>query len=169
MPRYRNSLNVDSDANDPRISRRTFLSLLGIGACAGAASFLGAAFMGFLYPNAIKTPPSVFALGRPSDVLAFEGKVFIKEQKCFVEVSAGKVRCQTAVCTHLGCTVNAVETGYSCPCHGSTYDLLGFNTGGPAPKPLTFYQIFKGASGEIQVDKSKLIADPIEAWYTPTV
>lgn len=167
MPRYRNSLQVDRDANDPRISRRSFLALLGVGACMGAASMVGAAAMGYLYPNAMKTAPSVFSLGRPQDVLATEGKLFIQKQKVFVEVSQGRVRCQTAVCTHLGCTVNAVETGYSCPCHGSTYDLLGFNTGGPAPRPLTYYQVYRGASGEVLVDKSKKIAEPTEAWFTP--
>lgn len=169
MPRYRNSLNVDSNANDPRISRRTFLALLGLGAGAGAVHFLGAAVLGYLYPNAMKTPPSVFSVGRPEEVMATEGKIFNQKYKVFLEVSAGKVRCQTAVCTHLGCTVNAVETGYSCPCHGSTYDLQGFNTGGPAPKPLVFFQVYPGASGELLVDKNKKIDDPNEAWYLPTV
>ncbi len=168
MPRFRNSLNVDAAANDPRISRRTFLALLGVGAGVGMLHMTGAAVMGFLYPNAMKTPPSEFSIGRPEDVLATEGKVFLPKQKAFVEVSSGKVRVQTAVCTHLGCTVNAVETGYACPCHGSTYDLIGRNTGGPAPRPLVFFKIHKGASGELLVDKSKTTLDPAESWYTAT-
>lgn len=169
MPRYRNSLNVSTKADDPRISRRSFLALLGAGACGGALTVVGAAMLGYLYPNAMKIPPSVFSLGRPVDVMLSEGKIFIQKQKCFIEVAAGKIRCQTAVCTHLGCTVNAVETGYACPCHGSTYDLEGFNTGGPAPSPLVYFQVFKGASGELLVDKSRKISDPSEAWFTPTL
>lgn len=168
MPRYRNSLNVDKSANDPSISRRTFLALLGVGAGFGMAQMMGAAVGGFLYPNAMKTPPSVFSVGRPVDVLATEGKIFLPKQKAFIEVTSGKVRCQTAVCTHLGCTVNAVETGYACPCHGSTYDLFGRNTGGPAPSPLVYYKIHMGASGELLVDKTKETLDPAEAWYTAT-
>ena len=168
MPKHRNSLNVDSEGNDPRISRRSFLALLGLGVGIGAAHFVGASLLGFLYPNAMKIPPSVFSLGRPEDVLTREGKIFDTKQKVFVESSAGKVRVQTAVCTHLGCTVNAVETGYQCPCHGSTYDAIGRNTGGPAPEPLVFFKVFKGASGELMCDKNATTLDPIEAWFVPT-
>ncbi len=169
MPKYRNSLKDVKKNKDPHISRRRFLALVGWGAVAGVGGVLSAAMLGYLYPNALKIPPSVFSLGRPEDVLASEGRVFLPKQKVFVEVSRGRVRCMTAICTHLGCTVNAVETGYKCPCHGSTYDLQGLNTGGPAPSPLVYYNIYKGASGELLVDKSQLIQIPSEGWYSPTV
>lgn len=169
MPKYRNSLNVDPDDKDPAISRRSFLALMGVGACLlGAGQLFGASFLGFLYPNAMKIPPSTFAIGRPEEVLALEGKVFNPQQKVFVETKAGKVRVQTAVCTHLGCTVNMVATGYACPCHGSTYDQYGRNTGGPAPLPLVYFKVFLGASGDIMVDKSKTSLDWNEAWFSPT-
>lgn len=169
MPKYRNSLNVDSDDKDPKISRRSFLALLGVGAClVGAGGLVSASFLGFLYPNAMKIPPMIFSIGRPSQVLARDGKVFNAKQKVFIETLSGKVRVQTAVCTHLGCTVNMVETGYACPCHGSTYDRHGRNTGGPAPLPLVYFHVFKGASGDIMVDKSKTTLDWEEAWYNPT-
>ena len=167
MPKYRNSIHNDADEVDPAITRRSFLAMLGVGACLlGVTQCTGASFLGFLYPNAMKVPPSVFSIGRPEDVLAREGKIFNPKQKVFVETSAGKVRVQTAVCTHLGCTVNAVDTGYSCPCHGSTYDRNGLNTGGPAPTPLVFFGIYKGASGELMVDKSKPL-DPEDSWFSP--
>lgn len=169
MPKYRNSLNVVNKGKDPKISRRRFLALIGWGAVAGVGGVLGAAMLGYLYPNALKIPPSLFSLGRPEDVLASEGRVFLPQQKVFVEVSRGRVRCMTAICTHLGCTVNAVETGYKCPCHGSTYDLDGNNTGGPAPLPLVYFHIYKGAAGELLVDKSRRIQIPSEGWYTPTI
>lgn len=168
MPKYRNSLKVDRGDPDPKMSRRSFLALLGLGAGLGALQLVGASFLGFLYPNAMKVPPSLFSLGRPEEVTAHDGKMFMAKQKVFVEVSSGKVRVQTAVCTHLGCTVNMVPTGYLCPCHGSTYDALGRNTGGPAPLPLVFYHVFRGASGDIMVDSSKTTLDPNEAWYVST-
>ncbi|MEC7840230.1 MAG: Rieske 2Fe-2S domain-containing protein [Chlamydiota bacterium] len=169
MPKHRNSLNVDSDDKDPKISRRSFLALMGVGAClVGAGQMFGASMLGFLYPNAMKVPPSSFSLGRPEEVLAKDGKVFDPKQKVFVETKAGKVRVQTAVCTHLGCTINAVETGYSCPCHGSTYDRWGRVTGGPAPQDLNFYTVYQGASGDLIVDKAKTTLDWEAAWYTPT-
>ncbi|MCH9626896.1 MAG: Cytochrome b6-f complex iron-sulfur subunit [Chlamydiales bacterium] len=165
MPKYRNSLRVIKNGKEPKISRRRFLALVGWGAVAGVGGVLGAAMLGYLYPNALKIPPSVFSLGRPDDVLASEGRVFLPKQKVFVEVARSRVRCMTAICTHLGCTVNAVETGFKCPCHGSTYDLNGANTGGPAPLPLVYYRIFKGASGELLVDKSRRVHIPSEAWF----
>ncbi len=165
MPKNRNSLNRDSESRDPKISRRTFLALLGAGAGLGALQVFGATFLGFLYPNAMKIPPSVFSIGRPEDLLSREGKFFDAKQKVFVESKAGKIRVQTAVCTHLGCTVHMVPTGYQCPCHGSTYDREGKNTGGPAPAPLAFFHVFKGATGELMVDKFKLLYDPESAWY----
>lgn len=170
MPKSRNTLNVDPDDKDPLISRRSFLALMGVGACLiGVGQLVGASVLGFLYPNSMKVPPSVFSIGHPDEVLSREGKVFYPKQKVFIEAQAGRVRVQTAICTHLGCTVNMVETGYSCPCHGSTYDRHGKNTGGPAPLPLVYYHVFKGASGELMVDKSKTTLDFESAWYTPNV
>ena len=167
MPKQRNSLNVDPDDEDPRISRRSFLALLGVGAgIVGLGQMCSFSVMGFLYPNAMKTPPSVFSIGRPEEVLAREGKVFDPKQKVFVETQGGRVRVQTAVCTHLGCTVNAVETGYKCPCHGSTYDQYGRNTGGPAPLPLVYFTVFLGASGDLMVDKARTTLDFDAAWFS---
>ena len=169
MPKYRNSLNVDPDDKDPLITRRSFLALMGVGACLlGVGGLLNASFLGFLYPNAMKIPPSTFSIGRPEELLSREGKVFSPKQKVFIETKAGKVRVQTAVCTHLGCTVNMVETGYACPCHGSTYDKHGRNTGGPAPRPLVYFDAFKGASGDILVDKEKTTLDWEAAWLVLT-
>ena len=168
MPKYRNSLNSDPDDTDPHISRRTFLALLGVGAGVGAAGFLGASFLGFMYPNAMKIPPSTFSIGRPEEALAHDGKVFFPSQKVFIESLSGKVRVQTAICTHLGCTVHMVPTGYQCPCHGSTYDKHGRNTGGPAPLPLVYYKTYLGASGDLMVDKNKTTLDWEAAWFNPT-
>ena len=170
MPKLRNSLNTDPESNDPMISRRSFLALMGVGACiVGAGQMAGISALGFLYPNAMKVPPGVFSIGRPEEVLSRDGKIFYPKQKVFVETLSGKVRVQTAVCTHLGCTVNLAETGYACPCHGSTYDRHGKNTGGPAPLPLVYFLVSKGASGELMVDKNKTTLDFDTAWYTPNV
>jgi cytochrome b6-f complex iron-sulfur subunit len=168
MPKYRNSLNSDPDDKDPHISRRSFLALLGVGAGLGASGMIGASFLGFMYPNAMKIPPSTFSIGRPEDVLSKEGKVFYPSQKVFIESNAGKVRVQTAVCTHLGCTVHMVDTGYQCPCHGSTYDKHGRNTGGPAPLPLVYFLVSSSPSGDLVADKNKTTLDWNAAWYTPT-
>lgn len=91
MPKYRNSLNVDPDSNDPAISRRSFLALCGVGVCAiGLASVTNVSLLGFLYPNAMKVPPSVFSIGRPAEVLSRDGKIFFAPQKIFIETKSGK-------------------------------------------------------------------------------
>ncbi|WP_370566213.1 ubiquinol-cytochrome c reductase iron-sulfur subunit [Cryobacterium sp. BB736] len=49
----------------------------------------------------------------------------------------GEVVAFSAICTHQGCTVAAMQTSYDCPCHGSRYDAAtGAVINGPAPEPL---------------------------------
>ena len=42
----------------------------------------------------------------------------------------------SAVCPHLGCTINEAAEGFICPCHGSAWDAQGKKIGGPAPRNL---------------------------------
>lgn len=53
-------------------------------------------------------------------------------------------------CTHLGCAVDPPDDGgFSCPCHGSTFDRDGRVTGGPAGKDLRRF--------DIQLDDDELV------------
>ena len=46
----------------------------------------------------------------------------------------------SAICTHQTCTITGfANQTYVCPCHGSTYDINGHVTGGPAPASLFQY------------------------------
>ena len=61
-----------------------------------------------------------------------------------VHTETGEYRAFSAVCTHLGCTVEyrGDKGGYfHCNCHGGEYDLTGRNVSGPPPKPLTPYPL----------------------------
>ncbi len=49
-------------------------------------------------------------------------------------------RALSGVCTHLGCNVRPSGRVLQCPCHGSTYDLEGRVTRGPAPRPLRTFK-----------------------------
>lgn len=61
----------------------------------------------------------------------------------------------TAVCTHLGCTVQYEPQAnrIHCACHGGVYDpKTGANVSGPPPKPL---KLFKVAVGDAGVEVSR--------------
>jgi cytochrome b6-f complex iron-sulfur subunit len=56
----------------------------------------------------------------------------------------------SAVCTHLGCTVQyeAPEDRIFCACHGGVYDpKTGANVSGPPPRPLDRYKVTLGTDG----------------------
>lgn len=42
-------------------------------------------------------------------------------------------------CMHLGCPVQASNTGFVCPCHGGAYNKDGARTAGPPVRPLDRY------------------------------
>ncbi|HKY26384.1 MAG TPA: Rieske 2Fe-2S domain-containing protein [Pyrinomonadaceae bacterium] len=42
----------------------------------------------------------------------------------------------SAVCPHLGCTIDASADGFVCPCHGSSWGAYGDKLAGPTPRGL---------------------------------
>lgn len=62
----------------------------------------------------------------------------------------------TAVCTHLGCTVQyeSQRDRIHCACHGGVYSAYnGSNVSGPPPKPLTLYKVSVSPTG-VQVSRA---------------
>jgi cytochrome b6-f complex iron-sulfur subunit len=58
----------------------------------------------------------------------------------------------SAVCTHLGCTVQFEPqmNRIHCACHGGVYDAhTGKNVSGPPPKPLTVFKVNVGTDGVV--------------------
>jgi Rieske Fe-S protein len=76
-----------------------------------------------------------------------------------------RVLALSAVCPHLGCSVNAVmgenvpagqpksegAVGFACPCHTSAFDASGKRTSGPSPRDLDTLET-KIEDGHVVVD-----------------
>lgn len=61
-----------------------------------------------------------------------------------IRTADGQYRALSAVCTHLGCTVQyrpAPDRYIWCACHNGIYDLEGRNVSGPPPRPLEQYAV----------------------------
>ena len=58
-------------------------------------------------------------------------------------------------CTHLGCTINWVDSDnqFLCPCHAAAFDFYGHFQGPPVPRPLDTFRVgFEGTA--VLVDTS---------------
>jgi Rieske Fe-S protein len=78
------------------------------------------------------------ALTGTSDIPVGGGMIFPAKLVVVTQPTAGQFKAFSAVCTHMGCTVNQIANGrIDCPCHGSEYSITdGAVLAGPAPKPL---------------------------------
>jgi Rieske Fe-S protein len=78
------------------------------------------------------------ALATTSEIPVGGGMIFAAKLTVVTQPTAGEFKAFSAVCTHMGCTVNQIANGrIDCPCHGSEYSITdGAVLAGPAPKPL---------------------------------
>jgi cytochrome b6-f complex iron-sulfur subunit len=134
------------DSQQVRPARRRIIEVL-----LGGGMF--ASVVSFLYPVLrYLVPPAVPDLGEDEVVAGKVGDLKPNGSKVFrfgsrpallLLTAEGEYRCVSAVCTHLGCTVqyrsDLVEIW--CACHNGTYGLDGRNVSGPPPRPLEAFQV----------------------------
>jgi cytochrome b6-f complex iron-sulfur subunit len=139
-----------------QLKRRTFISLT-LGWCS-AIFALGASLAAagrFLVPNVLYEPERPFKALKPEDYA--EGATFMPNLRVFLFRKGNSFRAASAVCTHLGCTVNLAGEGFHCPCHGSVFDQSGTVLSGPAPAPLAWFELTLSRDGHLMIDTSQAV------------
>ncbi|MFQ5707123.1 MAG: ubiquinol-cytochrome c reductase iron-sulfur subunit [bacterium] len=144
-------------ASDENISRRGFLGW-GFAVFTGMASFFVFLLTAFRMPLPSLMPgkSGKFKIGRKEDFPPGTARYF-EEQRTYVFADQDGIFAVSSVCTHLGCVVNKEEKQFTCPCHGSRYDLTGKVTHGPAPKNLPWFKVEQLPSGRLIVDRSRIV------------
>lgn len=133
------------------VERRSFLGLLIGLISAGIASTLGAIIGRYSVAPAFAAPDEAnwVEVGLleeiPEDVPIKRNVVvsqdagwgrFNSQQLVWVSKKDDKVEVFSAVCPHLGCTINETKNGFACACHGSVWDDAGEKKAGPAPRNM---------------------------------
>jgi Rieske Fe-S protein len=126
---------------DPVIDRRRFFELSGTTLVGGALIVSPGCTVPIRTFRSGEALEARVSIADYPELRAIGGRLFIDSfaaDAMFVleRRSEREFVCRSAVCTHLGCTVRAVEGGYRCPCHGSHFDLDGRVLAGPARRPL---------------------------------
>jgi cytochrome b6-f complex iron-sulfur subunit len=138
---------------EKELSRREFMTRsVGLGAAglAGVATLAGVAR--FMIPTVTYLTPKKF-LVNVADLPTPGNELVFPDQRVIVQRRAdGMVAAISLICTHLGCTVYRVATGYQCPCHGSQYDNEAEVVGGPAPTGLPWLPIKVVPGGQVEID-----------------
>lgn len=117
------------------ISRRNFVklvtqSLLGLSGLLG----LGGLARFFSYEPEPDSP-TIFNLGNIADY-PIGSRTIRADIPAVIYNHAGEFIAYSLICTHLGCSTEADDEGFACPCHGSRFDQDGLVLEGPAQKSL---------------------------------
>lgn len=151
-----------TESSEP-ISRRKVLAWLTSMGILGSGIVTIFSNLVFIKPRATYGQPSRFSIGTP-DEFPPGTRIALGDQKVAVTREGDKMAAISITCTHLGCIVGVSETGFACPCHGSRFDQDGNVTGGPAPKPLPWFEVTLAPNGELEIDKGKEITPG--KWFT---
>ena len=109
---------------------------LSLSGCAGAAIPASTVVFG---------PPDDLELGTPRRLTGYDVYLIRSEQG--IAAISGR-------CTHAGCPVSPVETGFHCGCHGSEFSADGTVTHGPAQTDLQWFAV--------RIEDGNVVVDPTE-------
>ncbi len=138
---------MPDEGQNAQQSRRRFVNWL-------LGTSFGGLVLSALYPvTRYLIPPAAaeastnsvtLALG-PGDLAPNSGQIFKFGNRpgIVLRTPGGELRAFSAVCTHLGCTVQYRPdlSHIWCACHNGHFDLDGINVAGPPPRPLEPYTV----------------------------
>lgn len=146
-----------SERDEASDDRRDFL---GDAAKWTTAATLGFAALGIARmpkPGVMPGKSSEIKIGPLGDYPVSSDPVRVAGQNLFILHDLEGFAAFSAVCSHLGCIVSATLEGFACPCHGSRFARDGKVTQGPAPSPLSWYEMTLAPDGQIVVDAKKTV------------
>jgi cytochrome b6-f complex iron-sulfur subunit len=138
------------------VQRREFLRGVGKGSVVLAFLAQIAAAARAMVPNVLYEPLKRFRIKRADQYP--QGYTFDPEKRIFVVRSENQFHVISAICTHLGCTVQWRESEFNCPCHGSHYSPDGTVISGPAPRALPWFAVSVAPDGRLEVDSATQVA-----------
>jgi cytochrome b6-f complex iron-sulfur subunit len=127
------------------MSRRHWARMM-LAAIAGSCAALMYPVLQYLSPPPESGLSAGEALaGSVGELAPNTGKTFRFGSKpaLLVRLASGEYRSMSAVCTHLGCTVQYRPESKQvwCACHNGCYDVNGKNVSGPPPRSLDTYDV----------------------------
>jgi cytochrome b6-f complex iron-sulfur subunit len=145
----------EASEHQGQAGRRDFLGRAAFWTTAGALGFAGLGIARMPKPGVLPGQASAIKVGTPGDYPVGSDPVRVAGQNLFVIHDAGGFGAIASVCTHLGCIVAVNPDGFACPCHGSRFARDGRVTQGPAPSPLTWFEMALAPDGQMLVDAKK--------------
>ncbi len=135
-------------------SRRTFLTVASTGVAAASVGIAGGCASGDAGEQS--TGLNVSSIGEGDAVVTGDNSTVV------VMRDSSGVYAMSLVCKHLGCTISSTAgtvsgSAIECQCHGSTYDGVGGNTGGPAQSPLDHLEVTIDEEGNVTVNADSVV------------
>jgi Rieske Fe-S protein len=139
-------LTQTDENKNGKTARRHFLEIfLGSGIVASLVAFVYPVIRYLIPPPQSNLGVNTVLAAKVGDLSVNSGKIFRFGDRpaLLILTSSDKYVAFTAVCTHLGCTVQYRPDLHEiwCPCHNGKYDLNGRNISGPPPRPLTEFDV----------------------------
>jgi cytochrome b6-f complex iron-sulfur subunit len=139
------------------VTRRDFLGLAAFGAAILASIGALAGSLRFVKADVYSEESKKFKIGKIENFPIGTTRK-LDDKNVFVFSDENGLFAISAVCTHLGCIVSLAEYGFQCPCHGSKYTHDGNVIGGPAPRPLEWFEINQEVDGTLFIDAGKAVS-----------